>query len=100
MIQEWRNSKAIVKVYKDEIDKTKGECTDINQSLNIKKNKPKELTMDFRRLHKDHSSLNIKGKEVERVSGSKFLGPHHRRLQMDNQVHCFDQKRLNSGSTL
>ncbi|XP_051507888.1 uncharacterized protein LOC127414139 [Myxocyprinus asiaticus] len=49
-------------------------CQEHNLSLNV--SKTKELVVDFRRRHREHSPITINGAPVERVSSFKFLGVH------------------------
>ncbi|XP_008302371.1 zinc finger and SCAN domain-containing protein 31-like [Stegastes partitus] len=49
-------------------------CRDNNLSLNV--DKMKEIVLDFRRVHTQHTALTIGGAAVESVSNTKFLGVH------------------------
>ncbi|KAL0184059.1 hypothetical protein M9458_019755, partial [Cirrhinus mrigala] len=60
--------------YRSEVSRLAMWCRDNNLSLNVEKTK--EIVVDFRRAHTQHSPLTINGASVERVSSTKFLGVH------------------------
>ncbi len=60
--------------YRSEVSRLAGWCSDNNLSLNVEKTK--EIVVDFRRVHTQHSPLTINGVTVERVSSTKFLGEY------------------------
>uniref|UniRef100_A0A8C1GTL4 Reverse transcriptase domain-containing protein n=1 Tax=Cyprinus carpio TaxID=7962 RepID=A0A8C1GTL4_CYPCA len=60
--------------YRSEVSRLPGWCSDNNLSLNMEK--MKEIVVDFRRVHTQHSPLTINGAFVEKVSSTKFLGVH------------------------
>uniref|UniRef100_A0A9J7ZE91 Alkylated DNA repair protein AlkB homologue 8 N-terminal domain-containing protein n=1 Tax=Cyprinus carpio carpio TaxID=630221 RepID=A0A9J7ZE91_CYPCA len=65
---------ALLSLYRSEVSRLAGWCSDNNLSLNVEKTK--EIVVDFRRAHTQHVPLTINGATVERVSSTKFLGVH------------------------
>jgi len=60
--------------YRSEVSRLTSWCRHNNLSLNVEKTK--EIVVDFRRAHIQHTPLTINGAAVERVSSTKFLGVH------------------------
>ena len=60
--------------YRDEVSQLTTWCGNNNLLLNVEKTK--EIIVDFRRAHTQHSPLSINGTAVERVKSTKFLGVH------------------------
>jgi hypothetical protein len=60
--------------YKDEVKALVEWCQENNLSINV--NKTKELIVDFRRQHREHTPIHIDGTTVEKVKSFKFLGVH------------------------
>lgn len=60
--------------YREEVKQLTDWCRANNLSLNV--DKTKEMVVDFRRVQRDHSPLNIGGSPVEIVQSTKFLGVH------------------------
>uniref|UniRef100_A0A8C5EG57 Reverse transcriptase domain-containing protein n=1 Tax=Gouania willdenowi TaxID=441366 RepID=A0A8C5EG57_GOUWI len=61
-------------IYRSEVSRLASWCKDNNLHLNVEKTK--EIVVDFRRTHTQHTPLTIDGAAVERVSSTKFLGVH------------------------
>ena len=61
-------------IYRSEVSRLATWCKDNNLHLNVEKTK--EIVVDFRRGHTQHSPLIINGAAVEQVSSTKFLGVH------------------------
>ncbi|XP_078740066.1 interferon-induced very large GTPase 1-like [Lampetra fluviatilis] len=60
--------------YRSEVSRLATWCKDNNLHLNVEKTK--EIVVDFRRVHTQHTPLTINGAAVERVRCTKFLGVH------------------------
>ncbi|KAK3506183.1 hypothetical protein QTP70_000764 [Hemibagrus guttatus] len=60
--------------YREEVQRLTAWCKDNNLSLNMEK--MKEMVVDFRRAHSDHSPLNINGSNMKIVKSTKFLSVH------------------------
>ncbi|KAI5608961.1 hypothetical protein C0J50_6530 [Silurus asotus] len=60
--------------YREEVQPLTALCGANNLSLNV--DKTKEMIVDFRRTHSDHSPLIIDGSSVEIVKSTKFLAVH------------------------
>ena len=60
--------------YRSEVSRLATWCKVNNLHLNVEKTK--EIVVDFRRVHTQHTPLTINGPAVERMSSTKFLGVH------------------------
>ncbi|KAF7710110.1 hypothetical protein HF521_008982, partial [Silurus meridionalis] len=60
--------------YKEEVQLLTAWCGANNLSLKV--DKTKEMVVDFRKAHTDHSPLIIDGSSMENVKNTRFLGVH------------------------